>query len=205
MAEQHEVSVGIVDNDVLVLDALCQAISRYRAPLRIMWATVSANLALEYCQTTSMRPQVVLTDMEMPELSGVELARALSQMPIPVPAVGITAFDESLHAPASGSGLSSVLAKETPLPMLVRALGEAAGDSFAAHWSEPIAMDNPLSDMECRILQLYAQGQTTEAIGRQLHISATTAKTHAQRAFRKLHAHGRTEAIAVCVSRGWIL
>lgn len=204
MSGQQRLTTGIVDNDVLVLDAIRHGFERYRAPVDVLWAVTSANLALQECLAANTRPQVLLTDMEMPEMNGATLAEQLCAAHIPIAITGITAFDQSLCDGNPPRGFSAILPKEAPVSTLVRAMGHAAGIPQIAQWNINVPTVNPLSAMEREVLRLYAEGKTTDSIARQLSISVTTAKTHAQRAFRKLHAHNRTEAIAISIDNGWL-
>ncbi|WP_277010805.1 response regulator [Bifidobacterium aquikefiri] len=197
-ASGEVVRVGIVDNDPLVSTALIQIFQHMLAPILVLWTAKSGKEALRLCGEPSGAPEVVLTDIEMPGMSGIELAAQLRLAFPGIAILGLTAFRVPERAEqALALGFEALFPKDVSTSHLVRALGQAAQQPAVATWEEPTAVH--LSDAEIQIMSLYADGRTSMAISHRLGVSETTVKTHAKRAFAKLGVHSRSEAIAVCV------
>ncbi|KAB7791339.1 response regulator transcription factor [Bifidobacterium leontopitheci] len=194
-----DVTVGVVDNDPFAVDAVTAMFRNHEAPIRVLWSVTSARDAMAMCDRDSLRPQVVLTDMQMPGMDGDALADELSRKHPDVHVVGMTAFDCSVIEHDF-----PVLPKESPVNVIVRAIGEAAGDHQTAQWSATRDRGIVLSQSELQVIGLFAQGLTTTAVAGRLHVAETTVKTHLSRVFGKLGVHTKAEAIALCASRGWL-
>lgn len=195
-----DVSVGVVDNDPFALDMVVSMLHDHEAPVRVLWAVTSARDALTMCSRRSLRPDVVLTDMQMPDVDGSELAMSLVRdYSHEVRVVGMTAFDDSntLYD-------FPVLPKEAPITQFVRTIGEVVDDVQVAQWNDVHDRGIILSQSELHTVSLIAQGLTLAAVAGRLHVSETTVKTYLSRVFHKLHVHTKAEAIAFCVRRSWL-
>jgi DNA-binding NarL/FixJ family response regulator len=153
-------------------------------------------------------PDVVLLDIRMPRLDGLELTRALAGPGVAEPArvVVVTTFDldEYVHA-ALRNGACGFLLKRSGPTLLVEAIRAAmAGDALVSpsvtvrlleHLRKGAAAapspEEPLTDREIAVARLVAQGKTNAEIGADLFISAGTAKTHVANIQRKLGARNR--------------
>lgn len=85
-------TLGIVDNDPLVASAIQSLLVETCAPIRILWTATSAEQALDAMRDSSQRPQVMLTDIAMPGMNGVELARHVKEQYPDIAVIGISAF-----------------------------------------------------------------------------------------------------------------
>jgi DNA-binding NarL/FixJ family response regulator len=161
----------------------------------------------------ALKPNVGLVDMRMPRLSGIEVA---SQAAIRSPETSIifyTAYgDRALLSEALDVGARGFVLKEAPLSDLVRAVervvaGEAYVDPVLAGFlvSGDLAERLPaLTQREREVLRLLADGLANEEIGRRLHISAETVRTHVRKAMTKLDADTRTQAVATALRQSII-
>ncbi|KFI56710.1 response regulator transcription factor [Bifidobacterium callitrichos] len=194
------ITIGVVDNDPLVLQALTSMIADRSTPLHMLWSVNQPMLALDLCKNLTTRPMLVLSDLQIPQMDGKELAEHLQRIGIPV--LAMTAFqltyttDELMKA-----GIHAVIRKEAPLQEYVQLIGKILGNDEVAHWQER-SLDFQrmmLTDREIEILREYLKGRTTASTARLLHVSEGTVKTHMNNAYRKMGVHSRAEAIRICV------
>jgi DNA-binding NarL/FixJ family response regulator len=161
----------------------------------------------------SMRPQVALVDVQMPRLSGLEVAVRSAAVAPETAVVFYTAFgDRALLSEALDAGVRGFVLKEAPLADLVRALervvaGEAyvdpvlAGALVSGRFAERVPS---LTQREREVLRLLADGHANEEIGKRLHISPETVRTHVRKAMAKLEADTRTQAVAIALRQSII-
>ncbi|WP_020524181.1 response regulator [Catelliglobosispora koreensis] len=165
--------------------------------------------AVEMCRR--LRPDVVLMDIRMPRLDGLEALRLLAGPGVaePVKVVVVTTFDldEYVHT-ALRNGACGFLLKDSGPALLVEAVRAAAtGDALIspsitvrllAHLSTPATVheDVGLSPRELEVVKLVAQGLTNSEISAQLFIAVGTVKTHLASVQMKLGARNRVETAA---------
>lgn len=155
-------------------------------------------------------PQVVLMDIEMPGLSGIETTRRLKAAHPGIDVLMLTVFehDESIFA-SIRAGASGYLLKDTPTAEVVRAVLELAEGGApmspgiarrvlerartAASPAPAAAFD--LTDRERELLQHLVDGSTEEAIAEALFISPHTVRTHIKNIYKKLHVHSRAAVV----------
>jgi DNA-binding NarL/FixJ family response regulator len=160
-----------------------------------------------------VQPAVALIDVRMPRLSGIELAKRLSTAAPRTAIVFYTAFgDRALLSEALDVGARGFVLKEAPLADLVRAVqlvaaGEAYVDPVLAGIlvrGQLTAPPPTLTQREREVLRLLADGLANEEIGRELHISPETVRTHVRKAMAKLDADTRTQAVATALRQSLI-
>jgi len=161
----------------------------------------------------ALKPDIGLVDLRMPRLSGIEVA---SQAAVVAPETSIifyTAYgDRALLSEALDVGARGFVLKEAPLSDLLRAVervvaGEAYVDPVLAGFlvSGDLAERLPaLTQREREVLRLLADGLANEEIGKRLHISAETVRTHVRKAMTKLDADTRTQAVATALRQSII-
>jgi len=164
-------------------------------------------------------PDVVLLDMRMPELSGLETLRRLRAAHPAMPIAMLTTSAEERDVIDSlQSGAQGYLLKDMEPDALITALGEIVqgrtvvapelaivlakavqGDAGGA---PPVGRVADLTPREHEILCHLAEGQSNKAIARRLNISDGTVKLHVKAILRKLDVHSRVEAAVIAVERG---
>lgn len=158
-------------------------------------------------------PDVVLMDLRMPDLDGVEATRALRATVHPPRVVILTTYDTDADIlRAVEAGATGYLLKDAPRQELAEAVRAAARGETVL--SPPVAAklvsrmrgaDAPaLTSREIDVLDLVARGLTNGQIGRALLIAEATVKTHLLRAFAKLGVDDRTAAVTTAISMGII-
>ena len=201
-AVRHYVRIGFVDDDPMVRDDIRVIFTRHEAPIDILWVEQRAEAAINNCNNPATRPEVLVSDIEMPDMNALEMARRLHTNFPRIPIIGITAFP--VHASeAWKAGIDTVLHKDDPLQTLVRAIGVAASNPDVAKWEDKQRHPR-LTPSEQRIMSMYARGITTHIIASELNISRSTIKTHMDNIYAKLGAHNRSEAVSICTRLGLI-
>jgi NarL family two-component system response regulator LiaR len=162
-----------------------------------------------------VRPDVILMDLVMPGLDGVDAMRALRESLPEARVIVLTSFSEDDRLlPAIQAGAAGYLLKDTQPTELARAVraahaGEAVLDpAVAARLVDAIAGDSPgepgerLTPRERQVLELIAKGRPNKLIARELEISEKTVKAHVGRVLEKLGVSDRTQAALYAVRAG---
>ena len=160
-----------------------------------------------------LAPDLVLTDLRMPVMDGVETTARLNSTPGAPPVLVLTTYDsDSDIIRAIEAGARGYLLKDAPLQTLVDAIrGAVRGEEVlapevAARLSARSTVGRPpaLSTREIEVVSLVAEGLSNAAIGRRLFIGEATVKTHLLRAFAKLGVNDRTAAVSAAYREGLI-
>jgi DNA-binding NarL/FixJ family response regulator len=159
------------------------------------------------------RPAVTVVDLRMPDMDGVALCREILERALPTLVVVYTGFDE-LDAldMALAAGAQGYVLKSGPPDELVRAIrtvhrGHQYIDPLLAGQlleGRANVAPSPLSGRETQVLQLLADGRTTEAAGRELFLSPATVRSYTENAMHKLGADNRVQAVANALRRGLV-
>ena len=170
-------------------------------------------------QAVASQPDVLIIDVAMPGMSGIEATRHIKQQLPKVAVLALTAYDDDqyvlalLNAGAAGFLLKDVRGQE--LVTAVRSVhrGEAVLQPRVAaralrravsRRALPVAAPPPLSDREMEVLREAARGLPNKDIARRLNLSVRTIHTHLGNIFAKLGVGSRTEAVLLALRRGWI-
>ncbi len=155
----------------------------------------------------SLRPDLIVMDVKMPRLSGIEIAKSLENES-GVDVLFYSAYgDRAILSEAMDAGGKGFLLKESPLADLIRALkmiseGKPYIDPILAGAiasSEEEAPVKNLTKREREVLRHLADGLTNEQIGKVLFISPETVRTHLRKAMAKLGAENRVKAVALAL------
>ncbi len=158
-------------------------------------------------------PEIVLLDVSLPDMDGVEVARRLRTTAPHARVVMLTMYaDRTTVTAAFAAGASGYLAKDCTTADIVAAIekvraGETAGSPATlapAPAPRERATDAVLSQREREVLQLVAEGASTTDVARQLFISVKTAKNHLANIYAKLGAGDRTQAVVQGLRLGLI-
>lgn len=160
-----------------------------------------------------LRPDVVLMDLRMPGMDGVEATRAINAANAgggPAVLVLTTYDTDSDILRAVEAGARGYLLKDTPRAELVRALRSAAGGATVLAPSVAAKLlgrgrapaGAELTSRELEVLSLVAKGRTNSEIGQALYIGEATVKSHLLHAFAKLGVDDRTAAVTTAIARG---
>jgi two-component system response regulator DesR len=199
------IRVLLAEDQSMVLGALA-ALLELEADIEVVGRARDGSEALRLVH--ELRPDVVVTDIEMPGMTGLELAAALRRES-PAPRVVIlTTFGRSGYLRrALDAGAAGYLLKDAPADRLAEAIrrvhaGLRAVDPelAAAAWDEP----DPLTDRERQVLRLAAEGLSTAKIGAEIHLSEGTVRNYLSEAISKVGAGNRVEAARIARQKGWL-
>lgn len=167
------------------------------------------------------KPDVLVLDVRMPKLSGVEVARQVAERHPGVRVLILTAYDDDPYIFALlKAGAAGYILKTADSAELVRAVRMvAAGQpALAPEVAQKVVcrvaggprsvgdeVVQPLSERELEVLRLAAKGLTNRAIGLSLSISDRTVQGHLANIYSKLHVNTRTEAVLKAVKLGWLV
>ncbi len=169
--------------------------------------------ALALSLAAELRPDVILLDLRMPALDGVGVIVQLRERGIPSRVLVLTTYDsEHDIVRAVAAGATGYVLKDTPRERLFEAIrATAMGKSVLAPEAAARLLHRvrtpetePLSPRELAVLRLVARGASNREIGRTLHISEATVKTHLANIFGKLGVDDRTAAVTVALQRSLI-
>lgn len=151
---------------------------------------------------------ILLTDIEMPGRSGLELAQWVLQQKLPTKTIIITTFGRAGYIRrAIDMGVAGFLLKDAPSEQLIQAIykvmdGKRVIDGELAMMA--LGESDPLNDKERRALRLAAEGKTTAEIATVLCLSEGTVRNYLSEAIAKLHAVNRVDAARIARQKGWI-
>lgn len=204
---KKNVTVSIVDDDC-ELTAKISAYLNKSSAYRCISSYATAEEALAYLPAD--RPDVVLMDINLGGMDGIECVRQLRPALPNTPVVMLTVFEDTDKIfRAITAGASGYLLKRMPPSKLLDAIEEVAGGG--SPMSAPIArkviqllqtMPIPsdgttdLSDRERQVLEAMAAGQLYKQIAEDLSVSIHTVRSYIRRIYEKLHVRTRTEAVA---------
>ena len=153
-------------------------------------------------------PEVVLLDLRMPGMNGIETLQALRSIDSPPRVIVLTNFetDEDIYR-AVRAGAHGYLSKSTTQQEMIEAIGAVAAGKchFPPHIASRLAhrmSRASLTARESEILEMMAKGLTNKQIGTALAISANTARNHVNNIIEKLEVADRTEAVTIAIQQG---
>ena len=154
------------------------------------------------------QPDVLVTDIEMPHMSGLEVAAELARRAVPTRVVILTTFARAGYLRrALDAGASGYLLKDSPADELANAIrrvhagGRAVDPALAQEaWTEK----DPLSDRERQVLRLASEGLPGTAIAAATNLSEGTVRNYLSDAIAKLGAANRIEAARIARTKGWL-
>ena len=153
-------------------------------------------------------PDVLLTDIEMPGASGIEVALKLKGKNVDTKVMIVTTFARPGYLErARAAGVSGYVLKDAPSETLAESLRKVAAGKLVieqglaeAAWASP----DPLSDRERSILRLAEEGKSNKEIASLLYLSAGTIRNYLAEATHKLGANNRIEASRIARENGWL-
>lgn len=205
------IRVLVVDDHPVVRHGLI-AILHYEPGIEVVGDAADGAEAVRLI--LEQRPDVVLLDLRLPQLSGIEVMRQVRAQAPQVRFLVLTTYDTDEYiGPALAAGAQGYLLKDaTPdeLSRAVRSLvqgGAALEPSVAARLLERMSENergDELSARELEVLRLLVAGASNKQIASQLSLSENTIKSHISHIFDKLNVQSRAEAVAVALQRGLV-
>lgn len=197
------IRILLAEDQAMVRGAL-SALLNLESDIEVIGTAADGEVAWRELQR--LKPDVLVTDIEMPLLTGLELAQRVQRQQLPIKVVIVTTFARSgFLRRALEAGVQGYLLKDAPAEKLADALrqvhrgGRAIDPQLAVEaWSEA----DPLNDRERQVLRLAGEGQTSAEIATQLNLSQGTVRNYLSEAIGKLGVGNRIEAYRLARQRG---
>ena len=213
----RQITVILADDHALVRSGIRDFLQQDES-LQIIAEAGNGDQALALAQ--SLRPDVLVLDIQMPGKTGIEVAKAVREIGLNMGILILTAYDDepyilgALQAGANGYVLKT--AEPDELVAAVHAVFEGKSvlhpdlmQKMMQHFVNRVAApENPIADAlttrEIEVLRMVARGFTNKAIATQLGISDRTVQGHLANVFGKLHAQSRTDAVMIGLRLGLV-
>ncbi len=204
------IRILVVDDHPIVRHGL-MALLGYEADFTVVGDAADGEVAVQ--QVVALQPDVVLLDLRMTKLTGVEVMMRCRDLAKQTRFLVLTTYDSDDDiARALAAGAKGYMLKDTSAPELFAAIrqvmrGHAALEPSVAARVLARMHDHPddeLSARELEVLQHMVRGESNRAIAFVLNVSENTVKTHVSHIFAKLHVQSRAEAVAVALQRGLV-
>ncbi|HET9191039.1 MAG TPA: response regulator transcription factor [Rudaea sp.] len=204
------IRVLLAEDQAMVRGAL-SALLKLESDLDVIGCAADGEEAWQLAQRAASEgngPDVVVTDIEMPKLTGLELAQRIRDRGIGGKVIILTTFARpGFLRRALDAGVGGYLLKDAPAEQLAEAIrkvhrgGRAIDPQLALEaWSG----DDPLNDRERQVLRLAGEGLSAGDIAAQLHLSQGTVRNYLSEAIGKLGVSNRIEAYRLARQKGWL-
>lgn len=215
MKDEHPIEVVIVEDNKRYLDELCHLLTNSPS-IRVVGQYIRGQDAYE--AIIRLNPDVTLIDIELPDISGVEVIERVSSRGCPTEFLVLTVYDDDAHlfAALQAGAVGYIIKGSTSLPEIEAAIQEVVDGG--APMSRVIAKRvletfhatadgqgnggrktkfDELTKREVQILEFIKRGYTTKKVAEELSISYETVRTHLKNIYQKLHVHTLVEAMLV--------
>jgi DNA-binding NarL/FixJ family response regulator len=203
----------IADDHVVVREGLSAMLSR-EGDIEVVGEAQNGKEAIE--KARELHPDIVLMDLRMPEVDGIEAMRRIRSENQRVKFIVLTTYDNDEYIfKGIEAGARAYLLKDAPRTELFKAIRAVSrGESLLepaiagkvldrlAELSRQTQSSEALSDRELEVLTLIAKGASNKLIATSLNIGESTVKTHIQNIFNKLDVRDRTEAVTEAIKKG---
>ncbi len=207
MTQAEPIRVLIVDDHPVVRNGIRFSLLAF-ADLEVVGEAGSGQEAIERC--SKAQPDVVLMDLMMPGMNGVETTRALHEAWPQIHVLALTSFPEgNLVQDALQAGAIGYLLKDVPIDELARAvrlaaqgqpsLAPAAGQALVQTTTQAPKLGHDLTEREREVLAPLVEGLSNQQIAERLIISPATVKFHISNIRSKLGASSRTEVVILAM------
>lgn len=199
------IRVVIAEDQGMVLGALA-ALLEIEGDIAVVGQLRNGKEAL--AAVLAQKPDVFITDIEMPEMTGLDVAAELKRRRSPTRVIILTTFARAgylrraLEAGASGYLLKDMRAEELAdaVRRVQRGLRVIDPELAAEAWVEP----DPLTDRERQVLRLAGDGMASTDIAGELGLSEGTVRNYLSEAISKMGANNRIEAARIARTKGWL-
>jgi two-component system, NarL family, response regulator DesR len=200
------VRIMIAEDQTMVRQALV-ALLELEPDIEVIAQAADGNEAVAMAR--KHQPEVAVLDIEMPGLTGIEVAGELKRGEFAGKIVIVTTFDRPGYLRAAmAAGASGFLLKDAPAADLAAAIRRvAAGERVVDQSLAAAALaqgESPLTERETEVLAASAGHDAIAVIAARLHLSNGTVRNHLSAAIQKLGARNRAEAVELAQQKGWL-
>jgi len=202
------INLLIAEDQAMLLTALASILD-LEEDIQVLHRSADGQDALKFILSEQGHSiDIVLTDIEMPKLTGLELAQKIQQEKPKIKTIILTTFSRAGYLRrAMDASVKGYLLKDSPSSELLIAIRKIAkgGRVIAPELMQDAWIENdPLTDNERKALRLAKDGATSEQIAEQLHLSSGTVRNYLSSASSKLNAKNRIEAARIAHQNGWL-
>lgn len=208
---QQTIRVLLAEDHTLVREGTRQMLEQDEH-IQVLGEAADGPAAIEL--TRDLRPDVLLLDMSLPGMNGIEVTQAVRTLPKPPHVLILSAYDDSdyvsaaLSAGAGGYLLKNVGSQDVLAAIMAVSRGDVvlhpavARKALGPHAGGDV--QTSLSDRELDVLRYAARGLKTREIAEALSLSTRTVESHLTSIYNKLGVAGRTAAVVHATTRGWV-
>jgi DNA-binding NarL/FixJ family response regulator len=213
-SENRKIRILITDDHYVVREGLSAILS---SDINIEVVGEAENGAVAISKADELKPDIILMDLRMPEVDGVEAMKQIKKTHPEIKFIVLTTFDTDEYIfKGIEAGARAYLLKDSPREELFKAIRAVhRGESLIEPAIAGRVLDrlvelshqgtaSELSKREIEVLELIAKGNGNKLIAETLKLSESTIKTHIQSIFQKLEVNDRTEAVTRALSKGII-
>lgn len=218
----EKIRILLADDHVMLRQGTVALLQR-EADIEVVGQASDGRQAVELAH--DLRPDIVVMDVRMPELSGVEATRQIRETLPEVQVLVLSAHDDDQYIfSLLEAGASGYLLKTAPVSELAKAIRQVKSgesplspsiarkivvrmsnkDSKSPHAAQEGESPNDLTSRELEVLQLLAQGMNNRAIAESMSVSERTVHAHLSNIFAKMGVSSRLEAVLGAIRRGWL-
>lgn len=216
MNHQSVIRIAIADDNEQYRNTL-QTVLEYEQDFRVIGLWSRGEEVITKISSTS--PDVLLLDIHMPQMNGIETIKRLQEFNITSKIIVLTIYDDAEYVlEALKAGASAYLVKDGSSDEIVRAIREVASGGAVIHpqvaktiiaqFQDTVELNDSwqsiLTSREMEVLKELALGKTNEEIAESLHIALKTVKNHVSSILSKLHVTDRTQAVIVAMKQRWL-
>ena len=206
MNSKAKTTILIVEDQSLIRDAIAMLLS-LEDDLTIVAKCSNGQEAIEYLRDHPA-PNIILSDIEMPLVSGLDLTAHVTDQRLNTKVVLMTTFSKPGYIKRALSlGVKGFILKESDSNYLINAIHKvSAGEKVISTELAIMALDdnNPLSKKEMAALKLASDGLKTQDIAQSLFLSDGTVRNYLSEAISKLDATNRVDAARIANQKGWL-
>ena len=199
------IRILVVEDQALVRGAISSLLS-FEDNIEVVGQAEDGHQAIEFINQNDV--DFVLTDIEMPNVSGLELAEYIVENKLDINIVIMTTFSKSGYIKrAMNLGVKAFVLKESPTDYLVETINKVnSGQRVISPELALMALDDndPLTEKERKAVRLAGEGLKTAEIASKLYLSEGTVRNYLSEAIAKLNAANRIDAARIAKQKGWI-
>lgn len=199
------IKILVAEDQAMVLGALV-ALLEIESDFEVKATALNGEIALALLKEQPI--DIVLTDIEMPKMSGLDLAIKIKEYDIKTRVIILTTFSRpGFLKRALDASVTGYLLKDSPSEKLANAIRQvhSGGRSIDPELAlEAWTDNNPLTDNERLTLRLAGEGLTTKEISKQIYLAEGTVRNYLSEAISKLDANNRINAYRIARQKGWL-
>ena len=201
------INIIVVEDQALVRGAIC-ALLNLQSDIHVVAEAEDGKAALALLNSTTSKIDIVLSDIEMPNLTGIELAEVIVKKHPEIKTIIMTTFARSGYIKrAIQANVKGFILKEAPSDDLAEAIikvhaGKTIIDPELA--INALGDNDPLNDKERKALRFAGEGLSTVDIAEKLFLSEGTIRNYLSEAISKLNATNRIDAARIARQKGWL-